>query len=149
MIHKSVMKSLIMAKPVNSRIMIIKIRAVPELDIFSAYAPTAAADESERDSFYNTLSSTVGKGSTTPKIIMGDFNARIRKRQPGEESILGTYTLGDQRTYEAQCANTRDNRERFVTWLMENECYAVNTKFKKQPQKYTKGNFTDEKKKKL
>ena len=44
-IHKSVMKSIIMVKPISSRLMMIKIRATPELDIISAYGPTAAAEE--------------------------------------------------------------------------------------------------------
>ena len=58
--------------------------------LVSAYAPHSGYNFAERQSFYHDLSEFAAKlSSHGPKIIFGDFNARLYRRMPGEEHIIG------------------------------------------------------------
>ena len=60
--------------------------------LFAAYAPHSGKPYLERQVFFNDLSDFVSKTSAHgPKIICGDLNARIYRRLPGEEQIMGTH----------------------------------------------------------
>ena len=58
--------------------------------LVSAYVPHSGYNFAERQSFYHDLSEFAAKlSSHGPKIIFGDFNARLYRRMPGEEHIIG------------------------------------------------------------
>ena len=67
-----------------------------DLDIISTYAPQACCSETHASKkHYQELVEILGaKYKYSPKIVLGDFNARIIKALPFERDAIGPYTLG-------------------------------------------------------
>ena len=86
-------KSIVGFVQASARMASLKIR-IPggKMAIFSAYAPQSGRHYDERQEFFQNLASFVKSTSSHgPKIICGDFNARLYRRLPGEEEIMGQY----------------------------------------------------------
>ena len=81
---------------VNGRLMSIHLKhAAREMVIINAYMPQSGINEDEKDDAYEDLSKVVSQyRAQTIKVICGDFNARLRTRQEGEEDVLGPRTMG-------------------------------------------------------
>jgi hypothetical protein len=69
--------------------------------IVAAYAPTEESTEASKDSFYATLEATIRSTSARFRVVMGDFNAKLRpvrgvvgealtRWQPADETDNGT-----------------------------------------------------------
>ena len=60
----------------------------------------------ERVQFYDNLEDAVAQVSSNgPKLILGDLNARIGQKRPGEESILGDFRFGREATHRVELPN--------------------------------------------
>ncbi|EYC39180.1 hypothetical protein Y032_0670g1369 [Ancylostoma ceylanicum] len=64
---------------------------MPALTVFIAYAPTSSYNEDEIEAFYMDLEKFYREDHIFYKVIVGDFNAKIR-RTP-EEPHIGTHGL--------------------------------------------------------
>ena len=75
----------------SSRMASLKIRIIGGKAAFiSAYAPHSGKTYVERQTFYNELGEFIAKTTSHgPKFVLGDFNARLYRRLPGEEDIIG------------------------------------------------------------
>ena len=98
--------------------------------MFKVYAPTNEADEETKDSFYDLLQ---GVTDEIPRhdviMMMGDWNAKIRAPQEGEDGVVGRHGLGDERS---------ENYVRFVSFCVANNLAIVSTMFPhKNIHKYT------------
>ncbi|XP_041973390.1 craniofacial development protein 2-like [Aricia agestis] len=109
---------------VSDRIVILNInlpRYKKPWTIIQTYAPTEQAPESESDAFYCTLSDIIKQYHNNFIIVMGDFNAQVGCREPGEELILGKYGYGKRSA----------NGHRLIELLLQNNLTLLNTVFKK------------------
>ena len=67
---------------------------------------------------------------------MGDFNARLHARLPGEERHIGKHIYGRGASYlNTTSTATKENRELFMSWLTEQDLTAKNTFFQKPREK--------------
>ena len=90
-----------------------------------AYAPTSRTteqNEEELEKFYDDLDEALINVESKYKIIIGDFNAKIGKKEDDSGSIyVGPYGI----------SNRNDRGERLLNWAEENKVYIANTMFKK------------------
>ena len=97
-IRTSLMKS-IPSLPVGINEWLMKLR-LPQtksrhLTIISAYAPTLTNSDETKEKFYEDLDQLIRSTSPIDKLlIMGDFNARVRKDQASWKTILGSQGVG-------------------------------------------------------
>ena len=67
--------------------------------VLSAYAPHNMKEISEKIVFYDGLNILLKRTSTNgPRLIYGDFNARLGHKRQGEDSILGEHGFGREST---------------------------------------------------
>ncbi|PIO75058.1 hypothetical protein TELCIR_02916 [Teladorsagia circumcincta] len=57
-----------------------------QITVIQVYAPIADSDEEEHDDFYEQLEELICR-QRSYVVVMGDFNARIESRRPGEVYI--------------------------------------------------------------
>ena len=100
--------------------------------IIQVYAPTNEAEVGANDDFYDQLQKVI---DSVPKLdilvltCMGDWNAKVRERQFGEEGVMGKEAL--------KCVRN-DNGERFVDFCTTNSLVVITTSFPhKDIHKYT------------
>ena len=124
-IHKKNIKAIVGYDTVNSRIVVIRIKAKPKnISLIQVYAPTADKEEDEIEEFYQKLERTL---KSIPKrditLLIGDFNAKV-----GDMSVppvTGNEGLGQ--------INSRG--ERLIDFCMEQELTLANTWFKQHPRR--------------
>ena len=76
------------------------------------------------------------RGNNIPTIIGGDFNARLHGRDVTEEDIMGTHITGKGAEHIVHMTqDTRDNRDRFTTFLEEQGLYINTTNYQKPKNK--------------
>ena len=94
-------------RAVNDRIAELRIR-VPggTLKVLSCYAPHSKKPYDVRKKFYNDLLSN-WKVSTshTSTMVLGDFNAKLFHRLPGEEDILGSFVFASPFSVDLASSN--------------------------------------------
>ena len=81
LVHKDIVNTVMGCRPVSSRLVTIRPRAVPfNITIVQAYAPTSDYDNNEIEEFYDQLQNVVDQ---TPKkdilVVQGDWNAKVGK----------------------------------------------------------------------
>lgn len=81
------------------------------VNVISVYAPTYTNEALHKDAFYDSLNSMLGRVKSSEEVfVLGDFNARVRRRESGdtnawdESLIVGPYGLD----------HTNDNGERLL-----------------------------------
>ena len=109
----------------SSRMAVLKIKVEGgQATIVTAYAPPATKPYDERQEFYRALGDLVTKLSTHgPKVVAGDFNARLHARQSGEEDVLGPGVFG--KSEQRQCQES--NRGLFMELCTRLRMCAANT----------------------
>ena len=91
------------------------------LTIISAYAPTMAYSEEEKEVFYQLLSNTLHSVPANDKLLlMGDFNARVGKSSSAWPTVLGPHGMGKENS----------NGTLLLTLCSEEELTITNTLFK-------------------
>ena len=120
MLGKTSHELLIGVERISDRIMKADFRGNPAMTIVVAYAPTEAAEESIKDTYFGQLRSTL---ETVPPhnflAILTDANARF-----GRDDVLFTYN-----------ETTNDNGSRHLEVMEEHHLVAANTLFEKRPGK--------------
>ena len=92
--------------------------------VFSVYAPHNLKPLDERFQFYCDLGSTLDRCSVSgQKYSCGALNARLGKRRPGEEDILGPYCFGREAMHRVEVPN----RDLLMEFCMDYECIVANT----------------------
>jgi len=88
-IHRKIAEALVGYEPVSDRVLVVRLNAKPRnITLIQVYGPTTAATNKEMERFYQDLLSQAVK--QIPKrdmlFIMGDFNAKVGKREPSTMS---------------------------------------------------------------
>jgi exonuclease III len=91
----------------SNRVASLKVRIVGgTAAVFSAYAPHNLKSLGQRIEFYERLSDAFLQTRVNgPKLILGDFNARIGDRRPGEDSALGEVRLCREAVHQVEVPN--------------------------------------------
>ena len=92
--------------------------------LMSVYMPHSGYPDHQVEKTYKTILKTIEKDKSM-KIIGGDFNAELGPGEGIEMSAVGHYTLN-----KANCRG-----EWLTQWLLENKLVALNTMYRKLPQK--------------
>ena len=94
-----------------------------KITVIMTYAPTSRTteqNEEELEKFYDDLDEALINVESKYKIIIGDFNAKIGKKEDDSGSIyVGPYGIGKR----------NDRGERLLNWAEENKMYIANTMF--------------------
>ena len=112
-------------KQISDRIAVLKLRVRGgKLAIINTYCPHNGYDYSVRQAHYSALRHVCDSVSCHGlKIIVGDFNARIRKCFPVEEGSLGPQCFGKQSFVQ----DTNNNRELLMEACAANDLAVANT----------------------
>ncbi|CAF4889161.1 unnamed protein product [Pieris macdunnoughi] len=107
---------------VSERICILNLKIINlDMSIIQVHAPTSEASDNEIEKFYEQVRNAM-KHCNKQFILAGDFNARIGKRLPGEERVMG-----------ANCFGKRDQRgDLLLQFCRENDLKIINTQFTKK-----------------
>lgn len=98
------------------------------LTLFSVYAPTLQADPAEKDKFYADLRNLVRNTPADDKVIvLGDFNARVRRDSEAWKGVLGMHGVG----------NCNDNGSLLLEFCAEQEMTITNTVFQQKNSRKT------------
>ena len=96
------------------------------LKITQVYAPTSTADEEEIDKLYETIDRAIDK-RCIENIIMGDFNAKIGRKQQWEKGkCTGGFGIGEK----------NERGERLINFAEEKRLFIANTFFEKNKNRY-------------
>ena len=115
----------------TSRMASLKLRiSGGKMAIVNAYAPHSGHPFPIRQGFFHELSEFVQRISCHgPKILCGDFNARLYKHLPGESNIIGPYLFDN----EATIITPEMNRHLLVELCTSLGMVVSNTFFNKSP----------------
>ena len=98
LVHKDIVNTVMGCRPVSSRLITIRLRAVPfNITIVQAYAPTSDYDDNEIEEFYDQLQNVIDQ---TPKkgilVVQGDWNAQVGRDACGNwPGICGPFCNDD------------------------------------------------------
>ena len=100
-----------------------------------AHNPPPPDHDAQLTEFYGTLSTALTDvRHTAAPVILGDFNARVQKSQPGEHSHVGPHTFDPNRdTFSTMGQTTADNRAAFIAWIKQEDLIIANTWKQKPP----------------
>lgn len=122
--HKSKIKEF---EGIDDRIAILHLK-IPsyknDWTLVQIYAPTEQADKNDTERFYDKLSEIARKYSKNHIVYMGDFNAQVGVRGPGEEFVMGSFGHGKRST----------NGNKLISFLLENNLFLLNSMFRKKPK---------------
>lgn len=127
-IIKKNMTSLIKSyRSISDRVayIIVKISANLKLKIIQVYAPTSKHSEEAVEMFYDQMETAMQRDSTHWNIVMGDFNAKLGKRQENDEEYVGKFGLG----YRNERGDT------MLNFMNQHKLYAMNSFFDKRPER--------------
>lgn len=79
MAHKDILNNAMGRYPISSRLMSIRLRAVPfNVTVIQIYAPTNDYNEEQMEDFYIKLQNTIDKVSKKDILmVQGDWNAKV------------------------------------------------------------------------
>ena len=92
------MNTVMGCRPVSSRLITIRLRAVPfNITIVQAYAPTSDYDDNEKEKFYDQLQNVIDQ---TPKkdilVVQDDWNVKVGRDACGNwQGICGPFCNDD------------------------------------------------------
>ena len=119
-LKKGLERYLLEWKPVNSRLMSIRLRGKhTNSTIIQCYAPTNDCSDDDKDNFYNQLQAETESAPRHDLIIMGDLNAKVGSDNTDFESVMGKHGVG----------NRSDNGDRLVEYCAMNNLVIGGTLF--------------------
>ena len=130
--------------PINDRLMYFTIRGIIECNIICTYMPPAERQNlperliEDKEKTYEEIQKVIDKKKNKgPMYICGDWNARlIFPTSTEEEEIIGKHTMHeDSSVMNAFTAGMHDNRERIIELAKTYNLIAMNTRFRKRPEK--------------
>ena len=98
LINKKFEEKVTSIKGINERIaeLTLKINQRYKLKIIQVYAPTTSHDDQEIIEIYREIENLLKENKTYFTIIMGDFNAKIGKKEDNKETAMGNFGIGDR-----------------------------------------------------
>ena len=126
---KVVANSMISYRPVNDRILYVRIKASPfNISLLQIYAPTTDADEEEVEAFYGQLQEFLDNCPRQDVLVIGgDFNGKVEGNSP-DSCVCGRFGLG----------NSNSAGERLIEFCYDNDLFITNTAF----QHHTRRRYT-------
>ena len=129
LVHKSIAGNIDEYYSINERAagLVIRLNKRYKLKVVQGYAPTSSHDDQIVERFYEDVESAMAKVKTQYTVVMGDFNAKVGKKQAGDKAV-GNYGLG-----------SRNNRgDLLVEFAERNNLRIMNTFFcKRESRKWT------------
>ncbi|XP_030850967.1 uncharacterized protein LOC115928190 [Strongylocentrotus purpuratus] len=124
LVHKSIAGNISEIKGINERLaqITIKINKRYKIKIIQVYAPTSTHDDEEVENLYEEITDVMKCSKTQFTIVMGDFNAKVGKREEGEGSTIGPFGSGQR----------NDRGDRLLEFAISNKMKIMNTFFKKE-----------------
>ena len=131
-------KYMVYVQPVSDRTIRVSVNMqAGKLDVISTYVPQAChVNPNLANQHYEELQSLLDdRYNHSPKLICGDFNARIIKALPHESCAAGPYTLGTE-NYDLDYLSPAQfaNRSRMLEFCVANGFVASNTFFQKSDE---------------
>lgn len=125
-VHKRHLASIKEIKSISSRViyLVIRLNTRYSLKIIQAYAPTSDSDEEDVEVFYEDLNTALHDSPTHFTIMMGDFNAKLGRKQDEAESSLGAFGYGKR----------NERGDRLLNYIQQQELFALNSFFNKKSQ---------------
>ena len=127
----SMRRSIIGFCQLSERLASVKLRVTGgKAVLFSAYAPHSGKPFGERQTFYQHVAEAYSATSSHgPKLLFGDWNARLYRRMPGEEKVIGEHVF-----YNSSAAIPADaNRNLLLELCASNDLVIANTFSEHQP----------------
>lgn len=127
LIHKRHVQNIVEIEGISPRVLclILRLNDRYNLKIIQVYAPTSTCSDEEIDAFYDDVDSALSRRSSHYTLLMGDFNAKLGLRNDDTEASMGPYGFG-----------VRNERgQRLLEFLLQQKLYAMNSFFKKAPQR--------------
>lgn len=98
------------------------------LKIIQAYAPTSTYTNEEVEEFYEDISRAIEENRTQYTMVIGDFNAKLGKREDEAEIAVGPYGFDER----------NERGEMLLNFLHQQNLFATNTFFPgKKQRKWT------------
>lgn len=122
-VHRNIERFVESSNIINPRLAVLKIRLTKTtaMTIINAYAPTSAATDKEKETFYNELEKITKQEKAYYKIICGDFNATIN--EPNASTIrVGRHGHG----------TTNENGEQLIDFMEACNLFHGNSLFQKK-----------------
>lgn len=92
------------------------------MKIIQAYAPTSASEEDELEVFYDNLNEALDRCPTYYTLLIGDFNAKLGRRQDESENPIGNFGYGER----------NERGDRLLSVLQENGLHSMSSFFNKK-----------------
>eukprot|EP00959_Pyramimonas_sp_CCMP1952_P144964 3034829-Pyramimonas_sp.AAC.1 len=103
-----------------------------KIAICSAYAPHSGKPFVDRQAFFSDLAGFLGSHSAHgPVLLFGDFNARMHRRFPREEDVLGPFIFGNPQAQH----NPESNRTLLLELCTSRKLTVGNTVFDEPPER--------------
>ena len=120
-ISKMAAKTLTQWEPISERIITARfVTQHAKVTVVQCYAPTEAADDADKENFYNTLQDVLNNiPQHDIKLLIGDLNAKVGQENTGWERTMGRNGTGVQNS----------NGEKFVEFCQLNNLVIGGTKF--------------------
>ncbi|XP_063542661.1 uncharacterized protein LOC134751209 [Cydia strobilella] len=122
-VHKSLVNNVVKIESVSNRVACLVLRMTQRysLKVIQVYAPTSTHSDDEVEAMYEDISRAMHSSKTHFTVVMGDFNAKLGKRD-GEELRVGQFGVG-----------RRNHRGHLLAGFMEKEgLYMMNSFFRKR-----------------
>ncbi|XP_041481845.1 uncharacterized protein LOC121429016 [Lytechinus variegatus] len=96
LIHKTIASNVISYKSTSDRVsqIILKISKKQTMKIIQVYLPTSSHADEEVDMVYEEIAKLLDEDKANFTIVMGDFNAKVGKREDNSEMMLGKFGIG-------------------------------------------------------
>ena len=97
----------------------LKINSKYSIKVIQAYAPTSTHDDEEVETFYEDVEKAMVENRTHYQFIVGDFNAKLGKREEESETSIGNFSF-DQRN---------ERGDTLLNFLQQHNLFASNSFF--------------------
>jgi hypothetical protein len=108
----------------NTAYVILKIRRT-SIKIIQVYAPMTAYDDEDIELFYEDISNAMEEHKNRLILVIRDFNAKLGRKLNKEETKIGDFGYGQR----------NDRGATLMNYLEEKHLYAMNSFYKKKPQR--------------
>ena len=119
LVHKDIVNTLMGCRPVSSRLITIRLRAVLfNITIVQAYASTLDYDDNEIEEFDDQPQNVIDQIPKNILVVQGDWNAKVGRNDCGNwQGIYGPFSNGD----------TNERGLRFLEFATFNDLLSANT----------------------
>ena len=123
LIHKDLAANVTEYTSASDRVVMVVIQLSKKysVKVIQVYAPTSAHGDDEIEEMYDAINTLMDKTHTQYTMIIGDFNAKIGRRQSHESTIMGKYGTGHR----------NERGDRLLEFARSRNMYICNGKFQK------------------